>query len=257
MKILPVIDIKDGIVVRGVAGQRDSYRPVEGRLTAGHQVLDVAEAIRERFGLNEFYVADLDAILSDRPNRELYERLAGRGFRLSVDAGLRDVARAEDVLAAGADAVVAGLETSPGPEHLKELCTVFGPERVIFSLDLQDGRPLCAAPNWAGDALAMAEVAFRAGVRRMIVLDLSAVGVNAGVATGEVCRRIRERYPQAELLTGGGIRNVEDLRELQRAGIDGALVASALHSGSITPADLIPFTDFSSGSNQETPCRAN
>ena len=75
----------------------------------------------------------------------------------------------------------------------------------------------------------------------MIVLDLAAVGVGGGVATVELCRQIGSRYPGVELITGGGIRNIDDLRQLRAAGIHGALVASALHNGSITPEQLEEF----------------
>jgi uncharacterized protein related to proFAR isomerase len=40
------------------------------------------------------------------------------------------------------------------------------------------------------------------------------------------------------LFTGGGIRGIEELRRLDRSIIDGVLIASALHNGSIGPAEL-------------------
>ena len=63
MKILPVLDLLDGIVVRGVAGKRNAYRPVESQLVDNPDPIFVAEAFRNHFGLTEFYLADLDAIL--------------------------------------------------------------------------------------------------------------------------------------------------------------------------------------------------
>lgn len=255
LKIIPVIDVKEGIVVRGVAGERGRYRPVESRLTDGSEVLDVAEALRSTFGLPDLYVADLDAILNDRPHLLLYRELADRGFRLLVDAGLRDVNRAAELTDCGVDAVVAALETSPGPQHLAEICAAFGPERIVFSLDLKNGRPMFAAEAWksaatSGDAasetadelpLRIAAIAADAGVRRMIVLDLAAVGVGEGPATIGLCRTIRERNPGIELITGGGVRDAGDLQRLHESGVNGVLVASALHNGAISPDQIAPF----------------
>src|SRR5262245_27511643 len=98
MDILPVLDLLNGIVVRGVAGKREEYRPIESRLVDSADVLPVARAFREQLGLTRIYLADLDAILHQHPNPDLYRELAEDGFELLVDAGLRNVESAESVL---------------------------------------------------------------------------------------------------------------------------------------------------------------
>src|SRR5207253_1947746 len=62
MRILPVLDLQNGVVVRGLAGRRAEYRPVVSRLTTSHQPLDIAQAFRDIFGFEHLYLADLDAI---------------------------------------------------------------------------------------------------------------------------------------------------------------------------------------------------
>ena len=54
-------------MVRAVAGRRDEYRALETDLTQEVTPTGVATALRRTFGFREFYVADLDAILLDRP----------------------------------------------------------------------------------------------------------------------------------------------------------------------------------------------
>ncbi len=44
--------------------------------------------------------------------------------------------------------------------------------------------------------------------------------------------------PGVTLLAGGGVRNADDLRRLKASGCDAALVATALHDGRITAADV-------------------
>ena len=249
MQLLPVVDIQNGIVVRGVAGQRARYQPIESCLTGSHEVVAVAEAIRNAFGLHQLYVADLDAIQHNRPHLAMYAALSRCGFSISVDAGLRDTARADELLDAGANSVIAGLETIPGFDLLQELVSRFGQERVVFSLDLHAGSPIYST-TWGnrrpGEAPAIAAGAFEAGIRRMIVLDLAAVGSGGGLATLPLCRELRHRFPAMELTTGGGVRGVNDLRELEATGVDAALVASALHNGAITPSHLDPGATVSS-----------
>ena len=47
---------------------------------------------------------------------------------------------------------------------------------------------------------------------------------------------LHARFPDVELLAGGGVRHAADLRALAGAGASGALVATALHGGAIGPA---------------------
>src|SRR6185295_19673968 len=74
--------------------------------------------------------------------------------------------------------VVAGLESLPSADVLAAALSEVGPERLIFSLDLQQGAPLVRAPQWQGlSAEQVARAAIELGVRRVIVLDLAAVGM--------------------------------------------------------------------------------
>lgn len=254
MIVIPVLDLLNGVVARGVAGQRNEYRPVTSRLAPKPDPLIVARAFRSEFDLTELYVADLDAILHDRPNWGVHRALAQDGFSIMVDAGLRDVGRAHQILETGTSAVIAALETSPGPQHLRRLCDRFGPDRVIFSLDLRDGRPMGASvpegTAWTAVRVVrsvrdaspspfdIAERAVAEGITRMIVLDVAQVGTSGGVRTAELCRRLRERFPELRLITGGGVRSIADMRPLEKLGLEGILVASALHDGTLSRADL-------------------
>jgi phosphoribosylformimino-5-aminoimidazole carboxamide ribotide isomerase len=237
MRILPVLDLKQGQVVRGIAGQRQEYQPIVSRLTASSLPLDVARAFRAHFGLTELYLADLDAISGAPPALPLYAALRRDGFRLWVDAGIRDCA---DALAqAELEGLVIGLETVRGPETLEQLCLKRSREPLIFSLDLRSGKPLASSTLWTSeDAWAIAVQAIGCGIRKLIVLDLARVGVNTGPGTEELCSRLVKTFPEVEVIAGGGIRDVTDLRRLRERGISAVLVASALHDGRLSRADL-------------------
>ena len=72
----------------------------------------------------------------------------------------------------------------------------------------------------------------------MILLDLAAVGSGEGPPHQETCLRWKESFQDLELITGGGVRNLADLLALKKAGVDGVLIASALHDGSLGRAEL-------------------
>ena len=248
MQVIPVLDLLDGVVVRGVAGRRETYRPVESCLADGAEPLQIARAFREQLGLDRLYVADLDAILHRRPNLDVVRRLADDRFETWVDPGVQSLDDARTVIDAGATTIIAGLETLPGPETLGDLLAAFGPERVIFSLDMQAGRALTTAGTWSEtDPFAIGLRAVAEGVGRMIVLDLARVGVGEGVGTAELCDRLASRCPGLVLMTGGGIRREDDLRQLCQHDVSAVLVASALHSGAV-PRSAIEAVQADEGS---------
>src|SRR5262245_16458600 len=111
MKIIPVLDVLGGQVVRGIAGRRHEYRPIVSRLCASSAPLAIARAFRDHFGLEELYLADLDALAGNPPRLDLYAALRADGFRLWVDAGIRQPGDAELLADAGVERLVAGLET--------------------------------------------------------------------------------------------------------------------------------------------------
>jgi phosphoribosylformimino-5-aminoimidazole carboxamide ribotide isomerase len=236
MQVIPVIDLMDGLVVRGVGGRRHAYRPIESQLAPDARPASVARALRLA-GFRAVYVADLDAIAGAAPAWSLYADLLGAGLDLWIDAGLASALQAAQLRDfrfqdRSIAAVVGGLESVPGPAILADLLAVVGPERFIFSLDLKHGAPLAASPAWQGlSAAQIATVALRAGVRRMILLDLASVGMDQGPSTVPLCRTLRSLAPRLQIISGGGVRGLVDLAALARSGCDAALVASALHDG--------------------------
>lgn len=238
MRIIPVLDLLAGRVVRGVGGRRHEYQPIASCLTPSCQPIDVARAFRDQFSFTECYLADLDAIAGAEPAWAVYRKIQALGLQLLVDAGVRTPKQAEPLAAAGV-AVVVGLETVAGPAVLAELAPRFGPEHVVFSLDLKDGRPLGDTGTWNGsDPWSIAQQALTTGVRRLMVLDLARVGGGAGTGTEDLCRRLSAADPDVEIIAGGGVTGVDDLRRLHDCGVRAGLVASALHDGRLRAEDL-------------------
>ncbi len=254
--IIPVMDVRGGRVVRARAGRRADYQPLCSRLCPDSRPLTLAETYRRALGLQQLYLADLDAIAGGEPDWDLYGRLLHAGVQLWVDAGVADLRRAEALaqLAVGPvrlHGVILGLESLPDPRLLRAALDAIGPQRLVFSLDLRAGVPITRVPRWRAlsPQVLLPEIA-ACGVRRWIVLDLADVGMGSGVGTLPLCRQLRAALPDAHITTGGGVRGPDDLRLLQREGIDAALVASALHDGRIGPHELAALRDRS----PHTPC---
>ena len=105
----------------------------------------------------------------------------------------------------------------------------------VLSVDLRDGRLISRDPKLAGRSPGAAAPLARAlGVREVLVIDLARVGSGAGPPRAAVAE-LASVLPGIAIYAGGGVRDDGDLRALESAGAAGALVATALHEGRITP----------------------
>ncbi|HWL08141.1 MAG TPA: HisA/HisF-related TIM barrel protein [Planctomicrobium sp.] len=236
MELIPVLDLMQGEVVRGRAGNRGQYQPNISGLTPGSDPVQTVLAFKEAFHPNWLYIADLDAIRHGHAPHPVISTMIECGIPLAVDAGVSSVQQAETLIEMGVGKVIIGLETLPQLDLLGPIISSVGSDRIVFSLDLRDGQPLGAGTEGMHPAHILS-IAVECGVRHVIVLEFSHIGTSRGVPTGAFCHTVKERRPDLIVWTGGGVRHVADLHRLQLARVDGAMVASALHDGLITPAD--------------------
>lgn len=239
-RIIPVIDVMGGAIVRAVGGRRDEYRPLTSIIATSTDPTQAAKAVMAAVGADEVYVADLDAIVGRPPSAfEVVRSLAEAGFDVSVDAGVRGPGDGREYIKARARLVI-GTETACGPDVVRAWRDE-GVEPVV-SLDLSAGWLLGNWEAWgaghACDVAGMARAILQTGVRTLIVLDLAGVGWSHGPVTADTCRAIHRDFPGwiaggGRLISGGGVRDWGDIALLEQAGVDGVLVASALHDGSL------------------------
>lgn len=231
--IVPVLDVMGGIAVHAVAGDRANYKPLQTRLADSADPVAIARGYRDRLGCRALYLADLDAIRGERPPAlDLYRALAEQGRNLWVDAGIRSAEDVAPLRRAGAATVIVGLESCP-VSAWGDVLGAAGPEHALFSLDLRDGIPITAPGDRGRDALSIARGAIAAGFRRLLVLDLARVGVGSGPGTLPLATSLVEIDPALEIIAGGGVRDIGDVRALLDAGVSSVLVGSALHDGRI------------------------
>jgi phosphoribosylformimino-5-aminoimidazole carboxamide ribotide isomerase len=229
-----------GAVVRAAGGTRDRYLPWTDSLAGTAEPEAVAIALFGAFGTQTFYVADLDAIEGRAPNRSAIGSLVDAGFAIWLDAGMERATDFAPWRAAGAARGVFGSETLADWSELQLAAREFGSERVVFSTDLRKGTPLRrrgARPlEGAENATACARRGIEAGARTLILLELADVGARRGVSTLDLARELKREFADAQVLVGGGVRDLDDLRAACEAA-DGALVATALHAGAIGPEE--------------------
>lgn len=236
MKIIPVIDVLNGVVVHAVKGERSQYKPLQSRLVSSVQPVEVAKAFCA-LGFGELYFADLTAITVCSSDFELFGQIAQTGLKLMVDAGITSIARAQMLIDRGVSRLVVGTETLSSCAFVGEAVERFGGERVVVSLDLRAGVLLSKA-GFGGsiDPVSLLQEFEGMGVGSVIVLDLARVGSGLGLDNAlinAICAKT-----SLEVYVGGGVRGMSDLVELRSIGVAGVLVATALHSGNVSVAAL-------------------
>jgi len=228
IEVIPVIDLKDGTVVRARYGLRHSYAPISTPLARTSAPLDIAAGLLTIHPFRTVYIADLDSIESRGSQESTLASLSAAfpSVVFWVDAGVRDAADARSWLARHKGAhLVLGSESLKSPTVLAELAPM---DRLILSLDYRDGSFI--GPKQLYDAPTL-------WPQRVIVMTLARVGSNAGPDMDRLLE-IKRRAPDVMLYAAGGLRGAFDLIRLKQAGVSGVLVASALHDGLLTSADL-------------------
>ena len=223
MQIIPVIDMKGGVVVHAKQGKRDTYRPIQTALCPSSDIFAVIDAYLSLYDFSTFYIADLNALEQRGNHDELIVKVARHFPEKSfwLDQGFRkpDLSRPQNIK------TILGSESFQ--DNMAESIRSYSGD-FILSLDYSSegslgAKTLFLKPDlWPND---------------IIIMTLARVGSHSGPDL-EKLATFRRNHPQKNFIAAGGIRNKEDLLALQEIGVRQALIASALHSGAIGKSDL-------------------
>jgi phosphoribosylformimino-5-aminoimidazole carboxamide ribotide isomerase len=212
MDLILAADLKSGNIVHGKSGRRDEYRPVQTPLASTAEPIRYLQDIRPRY----LYIADLDRITDAGNHDLLIPNLARLVDSLYLDRGCRSP---DDMLDCPGVKNIIGTETAGS-----DLSAFRG---GFLSIDMKEGlvvpggqdpvQILDAAKSWLFDGC--------------ILLDIGGVGTRCGLDRLAL-ERFRAAY-QGLLFWGGGVAGMEDLTLLASCGFNGAIIATALHSGAI------------------------
>ena len=228
MKIIPVLDIKGGQVVRAEGGRRDRYLPISTPLSPDSDPVSVANGLRSLHPFSTFYIADLDAIEGRASNREALEKLVDMPSspELWVDAGFSIEEDVAEALKRPRTRPVIGSESQQDERLLRRFCR--HPD-IILSLDF-------FGEGFRGPPVLLSDTTFWPDT--VIVMTLAKVGSGSGPDFSRLSE-VKSRASDRAIIAAGGIRHEDDLRQLAQLGIAGALVATALHGGALSPSQLV------------------
>jgi HisA/HisF family protein len=227
MRVIPVVDLMRGEVVRALLGDRASYRPIESPLSPTSDPVDVVRGFLTVFPFRTLYVADLDAIQGAGDNFRALRRIRAMfpSLRMWIDIGATNPETVDELIRTELGEPVIGSESQ---RDLALIARHRSSARVLLSLDFRGG-----AFQGPEDILTDPML----WPRRVIVMSLARVGTGVGPDLARLAA-IRAVAEGREIYAAGGVRDAADLRALKAAGATGALIATALHEGRLAGTDL-------------------
>ncbi|MDI1362391.1 HisA/HisF-related TIM barrel protein [Methylotenera sp.] len=231
MKVIPVIDLLNGVVVHAKKGDRAAYQAIHSQLTPSSQPLDIVAALLDVYPFQQLYIADLNAIQKLEASHENnYNVIASikavyPALELWVDAGISNNAELNFWLGLDARLIIGSENFS----HIKNYTSLnIQDKNYILSLDFM---PL----GYQGPTELLTNTEY--WPQDVIVMSLSNVGANNGVNI-DLLNKTMARAKSFNIIAAGGIRNADDLVMLKEMGISAALLATALHQKQISTEQL-------------------
>jgi len=226
MILLPAIDMKDGKVVRLYKGDFDTV----------HQVAEDPVATAKAFydaGARWIHMVDLDGAKDGtRKNGSIVQQVSQVGLKIELGGGIRTMADLEAVFAMGVTRAVIGSAAVTNPEFVEEAVKTFG-ERIAVGIDIRDG--YVAIRGWTvrseEPAMDFCCKMQELGVKTLICTDISRDGAMMG-ANHALYRELSERF-NMKIIASGGVSSMEDVEELRKLDIFGAIIGKAYYTVAI------------------------
>lgn len=246
IELIPAIDIIDGKCVRLTKGD------YEQKTVYGNPVEMAREF--ERIGFRRLHVVDLDGAKSRHiVNSEVLRSIAS-ATNLVIDfgGGIKTDDDIEQAFEAGAAMVTVGSVAVTKPELFNSWLVKYGAERMILGADVRNGR--ISINGWKEDSteelLPFLKRYIDMGVHHVLCTEISKDGTLAGPALDHY-KEIMTAYPGLNLIASGGVSSIEDIQQLNIAGIPSVVFGKAIYEGRIDLNELINSKIVNSKSNSK------
>lgn len=234
MQLYPAIDLKDGQCVRLKQGEFKE-------ITVYSQKPEEVAALWQSQGATFLHLVDLDGALAGRSvNDKVIKKIADTvSIPIEIGGGIRSEEAIESMLSLGVTRVIIGTKAVENPEFIRDMVKKFGPDRIVAGVDAKDG--MVAVEGWEKisgiSALELCNRMKEYGVRHIVYTDISRDGMLSGPNV-EYTKRLTEETGM-DIIASGGMSSMEDLKQLTRAGVCGAIIGKALYEKRIDLKEAI------------------
>ena len=233
IQLIPAIDIIQGQCVRLSKGDYDTKRVYGNPVAIAQQM--------EALGFRRLHLVDLDGAKEGHVVNLQVLRDICQKTNLIIDfgGGLKTEKDVEQVLETGAKMITVGSMAVKSPSTLLKWIETYGAEHLILGADVRNGR--ISINGWMEDSEILLDDFLQyyteAGIKNVLCTDISRDGMLQGPST-PLYRKIMEAHPQCHLIASGGVSCIEDIIELNEAGIPAVVFGKAIYEGRIDLQEL-------------------
>lgn len=233
MIIFPAIDLYDKKAVRLFKGD------YQNMTVYSDNPIEIARDF-ENLGATHIHMVDLEGAKGGTtPNIDIVKQVASETkLFVEIGGGIRDMATVDKYLQAGVDRVILGTAAVTDREFLKSAVVKHG-DKIAVGADVKDG--YIAIKGWLEKSQVTLEDFLsqmqEIGVKYIICTDISKDGAMRGTNL-ELYRELSQKYSMC-ITASGGVSSLDDVKELRKMDIYGAIIGKAYYIGAINLKDAL------------------
>lgn len=227
MNIFPAIDLFEGKAVR-------LYKGDYNQMTIYCEEPEKVALYFKECGAEYIHLVDLEGAKSgETPNFETVKKIIEMsGLKAEIGGGIRSEEVIEKYINAGAYRVILGTAAATDPVFLEKVAKKYG-EKIAVGCDLKDG--FVATKGWTDTTNETGEQFFsrveKLGIKTVICTDISRDGAMKGTNL-ELYRELSNKF-NIDIIASGGVTDMNDIENLSKMDIYGAILGKAIYTGNI------------------------
>lgn len=234
MEIIPAIDVIDGKCVRLTQGDYEQIK------IYNEHPLEVAKQFEDA-GIKRLHLVDLDGAKAGKVrNWKVLENIASKtALTIDFGGGVKTENDVQIVLNSGAAYATVGSIAVKEPETFASWISIFSADRFIVGADVKDEKITVKGWTemtdvWLYDFI---EQQVQQGIQQLFCTDVSKDGMMQGPSI-ELYQTIIQKFPDLYFIASGGVRNIDDVYQLQDLGCKGVIIGKAIYEQKISLAQL-------------------
>ena len=233
MNIFPAIDLFDKKAVRLFKGD---YKQMT---VYSENPIEVARDFEAK-GAKFIHMVDLEGAKDGTtPNLEIVKEIAeNTGLFVEIGGGIRSMETVDKYLGSGVSRVILGTAAVTDENFLIEAVSKYG-DKIAVGADVKDG--YIAIKGWLEKSEFTLDAFFEKmqglGVKTVICTDISKDGAMKGTNL-QLYSQLSQRY-SVDIVASGGVSSLEDIIQLRKMELYGAIIGKAYYTGAIDLAEAI------------------
>lgn len=238
-EIIPSIWIIDGKCVRLKRGDFATQEVIS------NNPLEIAQTF-EGIGIKRLHLVDLDGARRGEPkNYHILEAIAGyTDLLVDFTGGISTDGDVIKCFEFGAKTVTIASAAANHPERFAQFLLSYGREKINLAADSNPADHKIKIKGWLKkteiDLFDHIEFFYDRGLKYLKCSDVTRDGVMQG-PNFDLYREIIEKFPSIHVAASGGVRGIDDFKELRDMGLKAAVFGRAYYEGKLSLADLEKF----------------